>query len=300
MIGYSKGRGAGMEHRRLGRLGRENSVLIFGGAALAEVSEEEADRAMALALEAGVDHFDTAAAYGDSELHYGRWMPEIRDEIFLSTKTGARDKDVARRQIEDSLERLRVDHVDLLQLHAVNDLDDLDRAIRGSLEAAVEAREEGLVGAVGITGHGNEAPATHLEALRRYPFDTVLTPWNYVLSTDENYRRDFEALVEEVKRQDAGLMTIKTVSRRNWPEGNPLEGQRRATWYEPFEEQEYVDAAVSFVLAREEITGIPMVGDVGLIGTMIEAEGRRMPLEEAEAVLSRAPDYSSPFISIPF
>jgi aryl-alcohol dehydrogenase-like predicted oxidoreductase len=289
-----------MEYRRLGRLGRMNSVLIFGGAALAEVSEEAAHRAISLARESGVDHFDTAADYGDSELHYGRWMPEMRNEIFLSTKTGEREKEPARRQIEASLERLQVDHVDLIQLHAVNDLEDLDRAIRGALEAAVEAREEGLVGAVGITGHGHEAPATHLEALRRYPFDTVMTPWNYVLSTDEAYSRDFEALVEEVNRQDAGLMTIKTLSRRNWPEGNPVEGQRRATWYEPFEEQEYVDAAVSFVLAREEITGIPMVGDVGLIGTMIEAERRRMPLDEAEEILSQASDYSSPFISIPF
>ncbi|MGH3106728.1 MAG: aldo/keto reductase [Rubrobacteraceae bacterium] len=291
-----------MEHRRLGRLGRENSVLIFGGAALAEVSEEEADRAISLALEAGVDHFDTAADYGDSELHYGRWMPEIRDQIFLSTKMGERDGDAARRQIEASLERLQVDRVDLIQLHAVGDLEDLDRATRsgGSLESAAEAREEGLVGAVGITGHGHEAPATHLEALRRYPFDTVLTPWNYILSTDESYSRAFEALVEEIERQDAGLMTIKTVSRRNWPEGNPLEGQRRATWYEPFEEQEYVDAAVSFVLSREEITGIPMVGDTSLIETMIEAERRRMPLEEAEETLARAPNHSSPFISIPF
>jgi aryl-alcohol dehydrogenase-like predicted oxidoreductase len=291
-----------MEHRRLGRLGRENSVLIFGGAALAEVSEEQAENAISLALEAGVDHFDTAADYGDSELHYGRWMPQIRNDIFLSTKTGKRDGEDARRQIEASLERLRVESVDLIQLHAVGDLEDLDRATRrgGALEAAVMALDEGLVGAVGITGHGHEAPATHLEALRRYPFDTVLTPWNFILSTDENYSRDFEALVEEIKRQDAGLMTIKTISRRNWPEGNPLEGQRRTTWYEPFEEQEYVDAAVSFVLAREEITGIPMVGDVGLIGAMIEAERNRMSPEAAAEVLSRAPDYSSPFISVPF
>ena len=289
-----------MEHRRLGRLGRMNSVLIFGGAALSEVSNEEADRAIALARDAGVDHFDTAADYGDSELHYGRWMPEIRDEIFLSTKTGEREKSTAGRQIRASLERLRVDRVDLIQLHAVNDLDDLDRATRGALEAAVEAREEGLVGAVGITGHGHAAPATHLEALRRYPFDTVMTPWNYVLSTDSGYSRDFEALVGEIERQDAGLMTIKTVSRRNWPEGDPLRGQRRATWYEPFEEQGSVDAAVSFALAREEVTGIPTVGDVGLIRTMIEAEKRRMPLERAEEILSQAPAYSSPFITMPF
>ncbi|MEJ7632646.1 MAG: aldo/keto reductase [Rubrobacteraceae bacterium] len=291
-----------MEHRRLGKIDRENSVLIFGGAALGEVTEDAADVAISQALEAGVDHFDTAADYGDSELHYGRWMDEIREHIFLSTKTGDREKDAAKRSIHNSLERLRVDSVDLIQLHAIGDIEDLDRATGngGALEAAIEAREEGLVGAIGITGHGHEAPTTHLEALGRYPFDTVLTPWNYILSTDEKYRRDFEALVEEIIRQDAGLMIIKSISRRNWPEGNPQENQRRSTWYEPFEEQEYIDASVSFVLARSEITGIAMAGDVGLVPNMIEAEKTRMPLERAEEKLSRAPDYSSPFISVPF
>ena len=291
-----------MEHRRLGRLGRENSVLIFGGAALGEATEEAADAAMQQALDAGIDHFDTAADYGDSELHYGRWMPDIRDRIFLSTKTGDRERDAARRSIERSLQRLRVDHVDLIQLHAVCDPDDLDRATGpgGALEAAIQAREEGLVGAVGITGHGHEAPATHLEALSRYPFDTVLTPWNYMLSTDEDYRRDYEALVGEIKRQDAGLMTIKAVSRRNWPEGDPTRDQRYTTWYEPFDQREYVDAAVSFVLSYPEITGIAMVGDVTLVPMMLEAEGRRTSREEAERVLAAAPDHSSPFISVPF
>lgn len=291
-----------MERRRLGRIGRENSVLVFGGAALSEVGEDEADEAISLALEAGVDHFDTAADYGDSELHYGRWMPGIRDRIFLSTKTGDRDGEVARRSIERSLERMGVDRVDLIQLHAVCDLEDLDRATArgGALEAAVAARDEGLVGAVGITGHGHEAPATHLEALRRYPFETVLTPWNYVLSLDGGYRADFEALAAETRRQDAGLLIIKAISRRNWPTGDPTEGQRRATWYEPFEEGEYVDAAVPFVLAREEVAGLAMAGDVGLVGPMIEAERNRMPIAEAEGLLASAPDYSSPFISIPF
>ena len=291
-----------MEHRRMGRLGRENSVLIFGGAALAEATEEAGDRALSQALEAGVTHFDTAADYGDSELHYGRWMPEIRDRIFLSTKTGLREKDPARRQIEASLERLRVDNVDLLQLHAVGDLEDLDRATGrdGSLEAAIQAKEEGLVGAIGITGHGNAAPATHLEALRRYPFETVLTPWNFILSTDENYRADYEALVEELRRQDAGLMIIKTISRRNWPEGDPTGDQRYTTWYEPFDRQDYIDAGVSWVLSHEEVTGLAMVGDVTLVPMMLEAEGRRISREEAEEVLSGAPDYSSPFISVPF
>jgi aryl-alcohol dehydrogenase-like predicted oxidoreductase len=291
-----------MEHRRLGRLGSENSVLIFGGAALAEATEEDSDTAIQKALDAGVDHFDTAADYGDSELQYGRWMPEIRDRIFLSTKTGLREKGAAKRQIQNSLERLRVDNVDLLQLHAVGDLEDLDRATGpgGSLEAAIEAKEEGLIGAIGITGHGNDAPATHLEALRRYPFETVLTPWNYILSTDEGYRADYEALVEEVRRQDAGFMIIKTISRRNWPEGDPTDDQRYTTWYEPFDQQEFIDAAVSWVLSHDEVTGLAIVGDVTLVPMMLEAEGRRISREEAEQILSHAPDYSSPFISIPF
>ena len=289
-----------MEHRRLGRLGSENSVLIFGGAALAEATDEDSDSAIQQALDAGVDHFDTAADYGDSELKYGRWMPEIRDRIFLSTKTGLREKDAAKRQIQDSLERLRVDNVDLLQLHSVGDIEDLDRATGpgGSLEAAIEAKEEGLIGAIGITGHGDGAPSTHLEALRRYPFETVLTPWNYILSTDEGYRADYEALVEEVRRQDAGLMIIKTISRRNWPEGG-AEGHRYTTWYEPFDQQEYIDAAVSWVLSHEEVTGLAMAGDVTIVPMILETGGQKMSREEAEQVLSHAPDYSSPFISMP-
>jgi len=277
-------------------------VLIFGGAALAEATEGDSDTAIQQALDAGVDHFDTAADYGESELQYGRWMPEIRDRIFLSTKTGLRERDAAKRQIHDSLERLRVENVDLLQLHSVGDLEDLDRVTgqSGSLEAAIEAKEEGLVGAIGITGHGDGAPSTHLEALRRYPFETVLTPWNYILSTDEGYRADYEALVEEVRRQDAGLKIIKTISRRNWPQGDATDDQRYTTWYEPFDQQEYIDAAVSWVLSFEEVTGLAMVGDVTLVPMMLQAEGRRMSREEAEQVLSRAPDYSSPFISIPF
>jgi predicted aldo/keto reductase-like oxidoreductase len=231
-------------------------------------------------------------------------MPQIRDDIFLSTKTDEREREASEGQIHRSLERLGVDHVDLIQLHAVGDLEDLDRATGsdGSLEAAIQAKEEGLARAIGITGHGHEAPATHLEALRRYPFDTVMTPWNHVLSRDDSYRQDFEALAEEARRQDAGLMTIKTVSRRNWPEGNPLERQRYATWYEPFDEQEYVDAALAFALSHEQITGMPMVGDVGLIPMLVRAAGRAPSMTSAdiEDILSRDEDYSSPFVSIPF
>ena len=289
-----------MERRRLGRLEQLDSVLVYGGAALGEVTQDAADSSIAAALAAGVNHFDTAAAYGDSELRLAPWMPRIRDEIFLSTKTGDRGRDDAKRSIERSLERLGVERVDLLQLHEVGDLDQLDLATAadGALEAAIEAREQGLVGAIGITGHGHAAPATHLEALRRFPFDTVLTPWNFALSCEEAFSAAFDALVEEIGRQDAGLMTIKTVSRRNWPAGAD---QRYATWYEPFDHQEHIDAALAFVLAHPAITSIAMVGDVGLMPMMLAAERRRggLSAEQVERTLVEVEGYSSPFISMP-
>jgi len=288
-----------MEKRRLGRLEHRSSVLIYGAAALAAVSQDVADRSVQEALDGGINHFDVAADYGAAELRLGPWMQEIRDRIFLATKTGRRDRESAWREINASLERLRTDRVDLLQLHAIGDLGELDAATGegGALEAAVRAEDEGLVGAVGITGHGHEAPATHLEALRRHPFATVLTPLNPVLWRDASYRADYLALAEEVRRQDAGLMTIKTVSRRNWPEED---GHAYATWYEPYDDQARITAAVSWVLAHEEVTGLATAGDVGLLGMLLEAERSRIPVDEAEERLLSDAGYSSPFLAIPF
>ena len=288
-----------MERRRLGKLGHESSVLIYGAAALGEVTQDVADESVQEALDAGINHFDVAAGYGDAELRLGPWMPRIRDQIFLATKTGERGAEAAWRQINASLERLQTDNVDLLQLHAIGDLEELDKATApdGALSAAIRAQDEGLVKAVGITGHGHEAPATHLEALRRHPFATVLTPINIVLSQDSEYLAAYEALVEEAKRQDVGLMIIKTVARRNWPRGDD---HRYSTWYEPWDQQQRITASVSWVLAREEATGLATPGDVGLLGMVVHAEANRISSEEAEAVMSDAPDYSSPFIAMPF
>lgn len=288
-----------MEMRRLGRLEHRSSVLIYGAAALSDVSQDVADRSIQEALDGGINHLDVAADYGDAELRLGPWMPQVRDRVFLATKTGRRDRESAWREINASLERLQTDRVDLLQLHAVGDLAELDLATGadGALEAAVRAQEEGLVGAVGITGHGHQAPATHLEALRRYPFATVLTPLNPVLWRDPSYRADYEALVAEVRRQDAGLMTIKTVSRRNWPAGAD---QGYTTWYEPYDVQDRITAAVSWVLSHEEVTGIPTAGDVRLLGLLLEAERSRIPAEEAEQQLAGDAEYSSPFLAMPF
>jgi aryl-alcohol dehydrogenase-like predicted oxidoreductase len=289
-----------VEQRRLGRSGHQSSVLIYGAAALAEVDQATADASVRLALDAGINHFDVAASYGEAELRLGPWMPRIRERIFLATKTGLRDREGAWAQINRSLERLQTDHLDLIQVHAVGDTEELELVTRpgGSLEAVVRAREEGLAGAVGITGHGHQAPATHLEALRRFPFDTVLTPLNWVLGRDPAYLADYQALVAEVQAQDAGLMIIKAASRRNWPQQAE---HGYATWYEPFDDQERIDAAVAWVLSHPEVTGIATSGDVRLLPLVVEAEQRlaRTSLTEAEQVLGRAADYSSPFINIP-
>lgn len=286
-----------METRRLGRLGHQSSVLIYGAAALAEVGQDVADRSVQEALDAGINHFDVAASYGDAELRLGPWMPRIREQIFLATKTGERGAEGAWREINQSLERLQTDRVDLLQLHAVTDLAELDAATGkgGALESALRAVDEGMVGAVGITGHGHDAPATHLEALRRHPFATVLTPINLVLSRDPNYRAAYDAVVEEVQRQDAGLMIIKTVSRQNW------KGEHRfATWYEPFDDQRTITAAVSWALSLPVVTGLATPGDVGLLGMVVEAERSRMDPDEAAQVLGAEPVFSSPFLDMPW
>ncbi|HZA84373.1 MAG TPA: aldo/keto reductase [Actinomycetes bacterium] len=291
-----------MQQRRLGRVGHQSSVLIYGAAGLAEVDQDTADASVQLALDAGINHFDVAASYGDAELRLGPWMPTIRDRIFLATKTGLRDRDAAWAQINHSLERLQTDRLDLIQLHSVGDAEELDLVTRpgGSLEAAVRARDQGLASWVGITGHGHRAPATHREALRRYPFDTVLSPLNWVLGRDPAYLADYQALVAEVQAQDAGLMIIKTVSRRNWPEEPGDRGY--STWYEPFDDQERISAAVAWVLSHPEVTGIATPGDVRLLPLVIEASRRlsEIDLADAEQVLAGAADYSSPFLRIPF
>ena len=287
-----------MEKRRLGRLGHNSSVLIYGAAALADVSQDIADASIEQALAAGITHFDVAAAYGQAELRLGPWSGRLG---FLATKTGERRREAAWAQINASLERLQVARVDLLQLHSVGDLADLDRVTRpgGALEAAIRARDEGLVGAIGITGHGHQAPATHLEALRRFPFETVLTPWNYLLAQRPDFRADFLTLTAEIARQDAGLMTIKAVARRNWPQdARP----QFATWYEPWDDPEHLAACLAFALGQPGVTGIATAGDVDILQRTLGAveRARELSAADVQALLSVATDYSSPFLNMPF
>lgn len=285
-----------LEKRRLGRIGHMSTTVIYGAASLGSVTQEEADQSIQYALDAGINHYDTAASYGDSELRMGPWMPKIRNRIFLATKTGERTKEAAKREIERSLQRLQVDHVDLLQMHAVTSFEELDQVTGkgGALEAAIEAKEQGMVKHIGITGHGHIAPAVHLEGLRRYPFETVLTPLNFVLYNNPGYRKIFDELEAEVKRQDAGLMVIKGVARGEWKEGAE---RKYATWYEPFDQQEYIDQCVAFVLSNRTLTGLASAGDIHLLPKIVDAALRyeQMKPQAKEELMSTAGSYGSPF-----
>jgi aryl-alcohol dehydrogenase-like predicted oxidoreductase len=270
-----------------GRTGHESSRTIFGGAALGSVSQREADAALATLLEHGVNHIDTAASYGDSELRLAPWLKEHRSEVFLATKTGQRDYAGARDEIRHSLERLGVDHVDLLQLHNLVDVIEWEFALRegGALEAAIEARDEGLVRFIGVTGHGLTVAHMHARSLERFAFDSVLLPYSYVQTRDERYTADFEALAAICSERGVAVQTIKAISLAPW-DGRP---QTAATWYEPLEEQDDIDLAVHWVLGRPGVF-LNTVGDVAILPKVLDAAERfevRPPDAELEGLLAR-------------
>jgi len=265
-----------------GRTGHRSTRLVFGAAALWNATQDAADRALETLLELGVNHIDAAASYGDAELRVGPWMREHRARFFLATKTGERRYATAREQIRRSLERLRVDHVDLLQLHNLVDEAEWAQALGddGALRAAVEAREEGLVRAIGVTGHGTRVAAMHRRSLERFDFDSVLLPYSHVALQDPEYASDFQALLALCRSRNVAVQTIKSVARRRWPEGTP---PRRTTWYEPLEDGAAIEHAVHFALALPG-TFVATAGDLGLLRTILEA-GARFQAAPGEAVL---------------
>ncbi len=285
-----------MLKRTIGRLNYESSVVMFGAASLGNVTQEEADASISFALQHGVNHFDTAASYGDAEVRMGPMISQIRKDIFLATKTGQRTKKEAKEEIYRSLERMRVDSVDLLQLHAVGSMEELDRCTEkgGALEAALEAQAEGIVKEIGITGHGHDAPSVHLEALHRFPFATVLLPLNYYMYSLPEYREAFDALMEEANKQNAAIRVIKAIAKAPWGEG---EKRSYATWYEPFDQQQMIDACVHFVLSFPGVCGFASAGDIHLFPKIVDAVERYGSMNdvEAERILGSTSGYTSIF-----
>lgn len=283
-----------METRRFGRSGHMSTVAIFGGASLSQSTQAEADKAMELLLEYGVNHIDIAPSYGHAELRVGPWMPRTRERFFLGCKTMERSRQEAWDEMQRSLENLQTDYFDLYQFHALTEMDDLDQitAPGGALEAFIEAREQGLIRHIGITGHGHKSPAIFLEALRRFDLDSVLFPVDFVDFARSEYRADALALLAECRRKDVGVMAIKSIAKRPWGEDE----HSYTTWYRPFNDPENIQSAVNFTLSQD-VTGICTAGDTNLLPLVLDAceNYRQLTASEREALLASAGKYETIF-----
>jgi aryl-alcohol dehydrogenase-like predicted oxidoreductase len=259
-----------IEKLPFGRTGHESTRAIFGAAALgyAETSQADVDRALALVERYGVNHIDTAASYGEAEVWLAPWLREHRAEVFLATKTEHRERGPAYDQIRRSLERLGVDQVDLIQLHNLVDRVEWETAMGegGALEAAVEARDEGLVRFIGVTGHGLDVAQRHLESLAEFPFDSVLLPYNYAQQQDERYNETFEELLAECAQRGVAVQTIKSLSKGRWQSDD----HHSSPWYEPITDPAAIRTAVAWTLALPGVF-LNTVSDVSLLEHVLAA-----------------------------
>ena len=268
-----------MQKRRFGRTGHESTVAIFGAAAFWQIEQKDADHVMEAVIEAGINHIDIAPSYGQAELRVGPWMKTERGRFFLGCKTMERTKEGAWREMHESLERLHTDSFDLYQCHAVTTFDELDAifAKGGAIEAMVAAREQGLTKYIGITGHGVDAPKIYLEALRRFDFDSVLFPINFVQMAMPEYRSTTEELISTCKAKDVGTMIIKSITKGPWGE----KPKTATTWYEPFDKMDEIQRGVNFVLSYD-VTGVCTAGDINILPMVIQACENFTPLNEQE------------------
>ena len=257
-----------METRRFGRSGHLSTVAIFGAAAFWEISQAEADKVMEMVIEAGINHIDVAPSYGQAEIRIGPWMPRERKRFFLGCKTMERTRAGAWQEMQKSLKLLQTESFDLYQAHAVTSMEELDQVTMkgGALEAMIQAKQAGLTKYLGITGHGVNAPAIYLEALRRFDFDSVLFPLNFVQMANPEYRKNAEELIAECVKKDIGMMIIKSITRGPWGE----KSHTATTWYEPFDQAAEIQQAINFVLSYP-VTGICSAGDTQILPLVLEA-----------------------------
>src|SRR5436190_1780333 len=254
-----------------GRSGHMSSRTIFGAASLSQVTQQEADQTLQVLLQYGVNHIDVAASYGDAELRIAPWLAQYRSQFFVATKTGARTAEDAKEELHRSLKRMGIDYVDLWQLHNLVDPIEWDTALSpgGAIDAAVEAKKQGLIRAVGVTGHGTQIAATHRRSLERFDFDSVLLPYNYITMQNSYYAENFNALLSTCQQRNVAVQTIKSIAYKPWM------GRQHThnTWYEPLEDQQDIDMAVHWVLKRPGIF-LNTVGDIHLLPKVLDAASR--------------------------
>ncbi len=254
--------------RPFGRTAHASTRVIFGAAALGAMSQDRADATLALVADAGVNHIDTAASYGDSELRLAPWLADHRSAVFLATKTGERSGPAARAQLEASLTRMQVDHVDMIQLHNLVEEDEWAQvfAADGAVAALAGARDEGLVRHLGITGHGLRIAGMHLRSLDEFDFASVLLPYSPILQRDPGYAADVARLRSVCRERGVAVQTIKAIARRRWREDDE---SKRFAWYEPVRDQEPIERAVRFVLAEDDLF-FNTSSDATLLSTVLE------------------------------
>jgi aryl-alcohol dehydrogenase-like predicted oxidoreductase len=262
-----------IERREFGRTGHSSSRILFGAAALGSMSQERADALLPLLRELGVNHLDTAASYGESELRLAPWLAGRRDDFFVATKTGERTAEGARASLERSLERLGVDHVDLIQLHNLVEPDEWETAHGpgGAVGALVRARDEGLTRFIGVTGHGLRIAGMHRRSLERFDFDSVLLPYNFALAADDAYRADAEDLFAVCAQRRTAVQIIKSAARRRWAADH--QGPRHS-WYEPLTDPAILARSVQWVMgagAYPDQLFLNSSSDAGLLRTILEA-----------------------------
>jgi len=284
-----------IEKRPFGRSGHNSSFTLFGAAALKNVDQSVADRTLDVLLEYGVNHIDTAPRYGVAEERIGPWMAKHRKDFFLATKTGERSYQGAHDEIRRSLDRLRVDSVDLIQMHALYHPDEWDEAMGedGALRALVEARDEGLVRHIGVTGHGWTIAAMHKRSLAHFDFDSVLLPLNWIFYDNERYRAEFNDVLRICKQRNVAVQTIKSTARGPWA----THAENYNTWYEPLDDQNDIDQAVHWVQTFNDVF-LNTVGDVGLLPKVLDAAARydsQKPADEQMSGMQKSATLTSLF-----
>lgn len=269
-----------------GRTGHDSTRIIFGAAAFSDVTQDEADATMELVASNGINHIDTAASYGDSELRLNPWLATHRDDVFLASKTGERTDKAAYEQIQRSLERLGTDHLDLIQLHALHTEEEWSTVFsdNGAIHAVTRARDEGLVRGIGVTGHGVDVPRFHLRSLAEFDFDSVLLPYSYIMMQNPQYAADFNELADLCRQRNVAVQTIKAITRSPWGD----QPHTAATWYEPLTDQDAVDASVWWVLGNDKVF-LNTVGDIHVLPKALDA-AQRFEQRPDDAVMQRFAD----------
>lgn len=266
-----------MEKRLLGKTGAMLSVIGFGGIVVRDAEPSDAAVSVKRAIDAGINYFDVAPSYGDAEIKLGPALEPYRDGVFLSNKTNKRTRDEARKELEQSLQRLRTSYFDLYQHHAVTSLEDVDTILGkgGAMETFLEAKAEGKVRNFGFSAHSVEAA---MALMQGFDFDTIMFPVNLATWHAGNFGPQVLAMAQQ---KNMGIIALKAMARGRWPQ-NADRSRYPKAWYEPFTNEEDILMGLRFTLSHPVTTAIPP-GEEELFNMALKLHSRVEPMTKDEA-----------------